>query len=172
MNAFCEHHQDSVRFGYRCFDWLMLNGLIGECRKRNGDADVGDAEIALAQAARDMSRRCERRRRPSADAKRSSSPLRSQRPAVTCARAATRRASHVGRQFIVERASLVASFAARVAGMEGCRGMAATSSGSRAWSSNGRRPLQFGVIIASGREVLHERAGPWSRRSPRAVALE
>jgi hypothetical protein len=28
MNAFCEHHQDSIRFGYRCFDRLLLNGLI------------------------------------------------------------------------------------------------------------------------------------------------
>jgi hypothetical protein len=28
MNAFCEHHNDSIRFGYRCFDRLLLNGLI------------------------------------------------------------------------------------------------------------------------------------------------
>jgi hypothetical protein len=28
MNAFREHHQDSIRFGYRCFDRLLLNGLI------------------------------------------------------------------------------------------------------------------------------------------------
>jgi len=28
MNAFYEHHQDSIRFGYRCFDRLLLNGLI------------------------------------------------------------------------------------------------------------------------------------------------
>jgi len=28
MNAFHEHHQDSIRFGYRCFDRLLLNGLI------------------------------------------------------------------------------------------------------------------------------------------------
>ena len=28
MNAFIEHHQDSIRFGYRCFDRLLLNGLI------------------------------------------------------------------------------------------------------------------------------------------------
>ena len=27
MNAFYEHHQDSIRFGYRCFDRLLLNGL-------------------------------------------------------------------------------------------------------------------------------------------------
>jgi hypothetical protein len=28
MNAFFEHHQDSIRFGYRCFDRILLNGLI------------------------------------------------------------------------------------------------------------------------------------------------
>jgi hypothetical protein len=28
MNAFREHHQDSIRFGYRCFDRVLLNGLI------------------------------------------------------------------------------------------------------------------------------------------------
>jgi hypothetical protein len=28
MNAFAEHHEDSIRFGYRCFDRLLLNGAI------------------------------------------------------------------------------------------------------------------------------------------------
>ena len=28
MNAFYEHHQHSIRFGYRCFDRILLNGLI------------------------------------------------------------------------------------------------------------------------------------------------
>jgi hypothetical protein len=28
VNAFYEHHNDSIRFGYRCFDRLLLNGLI------------------------------------------------------------------------------------------------------------------------------------------------
>jgi len=28
MNAFYEHHQDSIRFAYRCFDRILLNGLI------------------------------------------------------------------------------------------------------------------------------------------------
>ena len=28
MNAFYEHHKDSIRLGYRCFDRLLLNGLI------------------------------------------------------------------------------------------------------------------------------------------------
>jgi hypothetical protein len=28
MNAFYEHYRDSIRFGYRCFDRILLNGLI------------------------------------------------------------------------------------------------------------------------------------------------
>ena len=28
MNAFFEHHKDSIQFSYRCFDRLLLNGLI------------------------------------------------------------------------------------------------------------------------------------------------
>lgn len=28
MNAFHEHHKDNIRFSYRCFDRLLLNGLI------------------------------------------------------------------------------------------------------------------------------------------------
>ena len=28
MNAFYEHHKDSIEFGYRCFDRLLLNGWI------------------------------------------------------------------------------------------------------------------------------------------------
>jgi hypothetical protein len=28
MNAFYDHHQDSIRFNYRCFDRILLNGLI------------------------------------------------------------------------------------------------------------------------------------------------
>ena len=28
VNAFYEHHQDNIRFSYRCFDRILLNGLI------------------------------------------------------------------------------------------------------------------------------------------------
>ncbi|MGB0022713.1 MAG: hypothetical protein WBP65_15150, partial [Candidatus Sulfotelmatobacter sp.] len=28
MNAFYEHHKSSIEFGYRCFDRILLNGLI------------------------------------------------------------------------------------------------------------------------------------------------
>jgi hypothetical protein len=27
MNAFYEHHKHSIRFGHRCFDRILLNGL-------------------------------------------------------------------------------------------------------------------------------------------------
>jgi hypothetical protein len=28
MNTFYEHHKDNIKFGYRCFDWILLNELI------------------------------------------------------------------------------------------------------------------------------------------------
>ena len=28
MNTFCEHHKNSINFTYRCFDRILLNGLI------------------------------------------------------------------------------------------------------------------------------------------------
>jgi hypothetical protein len=28
MNTFCEHHKNSINFVYRCFDRILLNGLI------------------------------------------------------------------------------------------------------------------------------------------------
>jgi hypothetical protein len=28
VNTFYEHHKNSIRFGYRCFDRILLNGLI------------------------------------------------------------------------------------------------------------------------------------------------
>src|SRR5258708_30874394 len=28
MNTFCEHHNNSIKFGYRCFDRILLSGLI------------------------------------------------------------------------------------------------------------------------------------------------
>jgi len=28
MNSFYEHHHDSIRFTYRCFDRILLNALI------------------------------------------------------------------------------------------------------------------------------------------------
>ena len=28
MNSFYDHHKDSIRFNYRCFNRILLNGLI------------------------------------------------------------------------------------------------------------------------------------------------
>src|SRR5437899_10806833 len=28
MNTFYEHHENSIRFAYRCFDRILINGLI------------------------------------------------------------------------------------------------------------------------------------------------
>ena len=28
MNTFCEHHKNGITFTYRCFDRILLNGLI------------------------------------------------------------------------------------------------------------------------------------------------
>jgi len=28
MNSFYEHHKDSIHWHYRCFDRILLNGLI------------------------------------------------------------------------------------------------------------------------------------------------
>ena len=28
MNAFYQHHKDSIRFAYRCFDRILLHGSI------------------------------------------------------------------------------------------------------------------------------------------------
>jgi hypothetical protein len=28
MNTFYEHHKNSINFAYRCFDRILLNGLI------------------------------------------------------------------------------------------------------------------------------------------------
>jgi hypothetical protein len=33
MNAFYEHHKDSIRFDYLCFDRIRLNGLIQPFRQ-------------------------------------------------------------------------------------------------------------------------------------------
>lgn len=35
MNAFYEHHKDSIRFHYRCFDRILLNGLIQPFQQEN-----------------------------------------------------------------------------------------------------------------------------------------
>ena len=36
MNAFYKHRKDNVRFGYRCFDRILLNGLIQSFQQPSG----------------------------------------------------------------------------------------------------------------------------------------
>src|ERR1017187_1392306 len=36
MNAFYEHHKSSIEFGYRCFDRILLNGLIQPSKHPEG----------------------------------------------------------------------------------------------------------------------------------------
>ncbi len=33
MNSFYDHHKDSIRWQYRCFDRILLNGLIQPFRQ-------------------------------------------------------------------------------------------------------------------------------------------
>jgi hypothetical protein len=37
MNVFYKHHRDSIRFGYRCFDRILLDGLPAVSAARAGD---------------------------------------------------------------------------------------------------------------------------------------
>jgi hypothetical protein len=39
MNTFYEHHHSSIRFGYRCFDRILLNGLIQPFSNPSGWSD-------------------------------------------------------------------------------------------------------------------------------------
>jgi hypothetical protein len=36
MNAFYEHHRDTIRFGYQCFDRMLVNGLIQPFQQPEG----------------------------------------------------------------------------------------------------------------------------------------
>jgi hypothetical protein len=39
MNSFYEHHKDSIRFHYRCFDRILLNGLIQPFQRFNSQRE-------------------------------------------------------------------------------------------------------------------------------------
>ena len=64
MNAFVEHHKNSIQFGYRCFDRILLNGLIqpfqqpervlGFFRQLNPRARPNHAGYVLPTHARDL----------------------------------------------------------------------------------------------------------------------
>jgi hypothetical protein len=44
MNTFCEHHKNSIKFAYRCFDRTLLNGLIQPFQRSSANL-VGRIEI-------------------------------------------------------------------------------------------------------------------------------
>jgi hypothetical protein len=41
MNTLYEHHKDKLRFGYRCFDRILLDGLIQPFLELAQPADIG-----------------------------------------------------------------------------------------------------------------------------------
>ena len=38
MNSFYEHHEDSINWHYRCFDRILLNGLIQPFQQPGGSS--------------------------------------------------------------------------------------------------------------------------------------
>ena len=41
MNSFYDHHKDSIRWQYRCFDRILLNGLIQPFQPRSSRRPQG-----------------------------------------------------------------------------------------------------------------------------------
>src|SRR5437763_11879870 len=56
MNAFYEHHRDSIRFGYRCFDRILLNGLIQPFQQPERVVGFFDSYRRLYPVSRDVLR--------------------------------------------------------------------------------------------------------------------
>jgi len=56
MNAFYEHHRDSIRFGYRCFDRILLNGLIQPFQQPERVVGFFDTYRQLYPVSRDVLR--------------------------------------------------------------------------------------------------------------------
>jgi hypothetical protein len=57
MNAFYEHHRDSIRFGYRCFDRVLLNGLIQPFQQPERVVGFFDTYRRVYPVSRDVLRR-------------------------------------------------------------------------------------------------------------------
>ena len=65
MNSFYEHHKDSIRFHYRCFDRILLNGLIQPFQQPERVVGFFDTYRQLYPVSRDTLRgRATPRRRP------------------------------------------------------------------------------------------------------------
>jgi hypothetical protein len=60
MNAFYEHHKDSIRFEYRCFDRILLNGLIQPFQQPERVVGFFTSYRQLYPVSRDVLRRCRR----------------------------------------------------------------------------------------------------------------
>ena len=56
MNSFYEHHKDSIRFQYRCFDRILLNGLIQPFQQPERVVGFFDAYRQLYPVSRDTLR--------------------------------------------------------------------------------------------------------------------
>ena len=56
MNSFYEHHKDSIRFHYRCFDRILLNGLIQPFQQPERVVGFFDAYRQLYPVSRDTLR--------------------------------------------------------------------------------------------------------------------
>jgi hypothetical protein len=56
MNAFAEHHKGSIRFHYRCFDRLLLNGLIQPFQQEERVIGFFDTYRQLYPVSRDVLR--------------------------------------------------------------------------------------------------------------------
>ena len=47
MNSFYEHHKDSIRFHYRCFDRILLNGLIQPFQQPRGSMGFSTTDTCI-----------------------------------------------------------------------------------------------------------------------------
>ena len=57
MNSFYDHHKDSIRFNYRCFDRILLNGLIQPFQQPERVVGFFDVYRHLYPVSRDSSLR-------------------------------------------------------------------------------------------------------------------
>ena len=56
MNAFYEHHQNNIRFQYRCFDRILLNGVIQPFQQEERGAGFLGSHRGLYPVSRDVLR--------------------------------------------------------------------------------------------------------------------
>ena len=69
MNAFYEHHKDSIRVGYRCFDRILLNGLIQPFQQPERVVGFFSSYRQLYPVSRDVLRSAAEHSRPGSNSK-------------------------------------------------------------------------------------------------------